>query len=80
MNFKGILRGIEKRSGGKVKIVEIPEDRKPTKESIRQLSREIKMYIDANNAVGNRSFLYASGGKSRNCKSSNGKINEGPDR
>ena len=80
MNFKGILRGIEKRSGGEVKIVKTPENKRPTEESTKKLSEEIGMYVKANRAVAERSLLYASGGKSRNCKSSNGKINEGPDR
>lgn len=58
-----INRMIEKqmsKSKGQVRIVKIPADEKPTAESLKKLDREIAAQVSANEAMSNRSMLYAS--------------------
>lgn len=58
-----INRMIEKqmsKSNGQVRIVKIPASEKPTAESLKKLDREIAAQISANEAMSNRSMLFAS--------------------
>lgn len=49
-----------RRSGGYVKIVDVPASMRPTKASLKKLDREIAAQVRANEAMSTRSILYAS--------------------
>lgn len=49
-----------KKSGGHVKMVSVPKNKRPTAVSIKKLDREIAVQVSANRAMSNRSMLYAS--------------------
>lgn len=58
-----ISRVIEKemqKSGGRVKVVKVPANRRPTASALTRLEREIASQVSANEAMSNRSMLYAS--------------------
>lgn len=48
------------KSGGRVRIVDIPVSKRPTAASLKKLDREIAAQVNANEAMCNRSMLYAS--------------------
>ena len=45
---------------GKIRIVEVPPEKRLTAESLAKLDREIKAQIDANDAMRHRSYINAS--------------------
>lgn len=47
------------KSAGQVKIVKVPASKRPTAASLKKLDREIAAQVSANNAMSNRSMLYA---------------------
>lgn len=55
-----ILHRIAEKSNGKVRIVKVPPERRPTAESLKKLEREIGAQIDANDAMRHRSYIEAS--------------------
>lgn len=55
-----ILHKIAKESKGKMRIVKVPKERRPTAESLAHLEREIQAQIDANDAMRYRSYINAS--------------------
>lgn len=54
-----IAREMEK-SNGKIRIVKVPESKRPTAASLKELDREIAAQVSANEAMSNRSVLLAS--------------------
>lgn len=48
------------KSAGRVKIIEVPDSKKPTADSLKKLDREIAAQVSANEAMSNRSMLFAS--------------------
>lgn len=60
MNISDIIKNEMNKSDGRVKVVKVPADRKPTAESLRKLEREISAQISANEAMRNRSMQNAS--------------------
>ena len=55
-----MIRKLAEKSKGKIRIVEVPPERRPTAESLAKLEREIKAQIDANDAMRYRSYINAS--------------------
>lgn len=55
-----MIRKLAEESNGKIRIVEVPPERRPTAESLAKLDREIKAQIDANDAMRYRSYINAS--------------------
>ena len=47
-------------SAGHVKIVKVPDSKRPTAASLRKLDREIAAQVSENEAMSTRSVLYAS--------------------
>jgi hypothetical protein len=47
-------------SGGRVRIVKVPDSKRPTVTSLRKLDREIAAQVSENEAMSTRSVLYAS--------------------
>lgn len=43
-----ILENIAKESGGKIRVVEVPPERRPTAESLAKLENEISAQLEAN--------------------------------
>lgn len=60
MNTNKMLKKLAERSNGKIRIVKIPPEKRPTAESLKKLDREIKAQIDANRAMEHRSYINAS--------------------
>ena len=57
-----ISRVIEKemqKSGGRVRVVKVPANKRPTASALAKLEREIASQVSANEAMSNRSMLYA---------------------
>ena len=48
------------KSNGKMRIVKVPPEKRPTAESLEKLEREIGAQIDANRAMEHRSYINAS--------------------
>ena len=55
-----MMKKLAERSNGKIRIVRIPPEEKPTAESLKKLDREIKAQINANRAMEHRSYINAS--------------------
>lgn len=60
MNTNKMLKKLAERSNGKIRIVKIPPEKRPTAESLKKLDREIKAQIDVNRAMEHRSYINAS--------------------
>lgn len=61
MNYiSKILSKMAKESDGKMRIVKVPIDKRPTAESLSKLEKEIHAQIEANRAMEYRSFINAS--------------------
>ncbi len=61
MNYTSkILRKMAEDSNGKIRIVKVPIEKRPTADSLKKLEREIQAQIDANTAMEHRSFINAS--------------------
>lgn len=48
------------KSAGQVKIVKVPASKRPSVASLKKLDHEIAAQVSANEAMSNRSMLYAS--------------------
>ena len=55
-----ILHKIAEESDGKMKIVKVPPDKRPTAESLAKLEREINAQVEANRAMEHKSYINAS--------------------
>ncbi len=55
-----VLHRIAEESNGKMRIVKVPPERRPTAESLKKLDREIQAQLDANEAMRHRSYINAS--------------------
>ena len=60
MNISRMIEKEMDKSGGRVRIVKVPASKRPTAESLKKLDREIAAQVSANEAMSNRSMLYAS--------------------
>ena len=61
MNYTSkILKKIAEDSNGKMRIVKVPIEKRPTFDSLKKLETEIRAQIDANIAMEHRSFINAS--------------------
>ena len=59
-SIEKVLQKITDRSNGKMRIIQVPDYRKPTTESLRRLEAEIYAQVEANRAMEHRSFINAS--------------------
>lgn len=59
MTIQNIIRKEMEKSGGSVRVVKVPKNRRPTAKSLRKLEFEISSHIRANEAMRNRSIFYA---------------------
>lgn len=55
-----LLKRVAEQSNGKMKIVKVPPEKRPTAESLEKLEREIVAGIEANRAMEDRSHINAS--------------------
>lgn len=55
-----MLHRIAETSEGKMRIVKVPPERRPTAESLAKLEREINAQVEANRAMEHRSYINAS--------------------
>ncbi len=55
-----MLHKVAEKSNGKMKIVKVPPEKRPTAESLAKLDREINAQIEANRAMEHRSYINAS--------------------
>lgn len=55
-----ILHKIAEKSNGKMRIVKVSKEKRPTAESLARLDREIEAQFDANDAMRHRSYINAS--------------------
>ena len=55
-----ILHKIAEKSNGAMRVVKVPEDRRPTAESLEKLEREIHAQIETNRSIEYRSYYNAS--------------------
>lgn len=60
MSISRILKKVAEKSNGKMRIVKVPPEKRPTAESLEKLEREIGAQIDANRAMKHRSYINAS--------------------
>lgn len=60
MDLFNVLTKEMEKSGGKARVVNVPENRRPTAESLRKLEREIASQINANEVMRSRSMQRAS--------------------
>lgn len=55
-----ILHKLAKKSNGKIRIVKVPTERRPTAESLKELEKEINAQLEANRAMEHKSYINAS--------------------
>lgn len=55
-----LLKRVAEESNGKMKIVKVPLEKRPTAESLENLEREISAQIESNRAMEHRSYINAS--------------------
>lgn len=55
-----ILHMIAEKSNGKMRIVEVPPEKRPTVASLERLEKEIHAAIENNRAIEQRSYINAS--------------------
>jgi hypothetical protein len=60
MKLSRMIANEMNKSNGQVTIVRVPDDKRPTTMSLKKLDREIAAQVSANEAMSNRSVLYAS--------------------
>ena len=60
MSISRILKKVAEKSNGKMRIVKVPPEKRPTAESLEKLEREIGAQIDVNRAMEHRSYINAS--------------------
>ena len=56
-SIQKVLRKVADRSNGKMRIVDVPNERKPTAESLAKLNREIDSQLERNEVMRNRSYI-----------------------
>lgn len=56
MKYSELINKEFERCGSKIKIGSVPEDKRPTAESLKLLERKIASQISANDAMRNRSM------------------------
>lgn len=55
-----LLKRVAEESNGKMKIVKVPPEKRPTAESLENLEKEISAQIEPNRAMEHRSYINAS--------------------
>lgn len=58
--IRRMIERLAEESNGKIRIVEVPSEKRPTAKSLAKLEREIQAQIDENDAMRYRSYIYAS--------------------
>lgn len=59
MSINVVIKKEMEKSGGKVRIVKIPKEKRGTLENLAKLDQEIKTQVDANKAMNERAWIYA---------------------
>ena len=59
MSVSEILAKEMEKSGGRVRMVKVPANRRPSAESLQKLEREISAQINANEVMRNKSLYKA---------------------
>ncbi len=62
MRISRVIEREMQKSNGRVRVVKVPANRRPTASALTKLEREIASQVSANEAMSNRSMLYASRG------------------
>lgn len=62
MRISRVIEREMQKSGGRVRVVKVPTSRRPTVAALTKLEREIASQVSANEAMSNRSMLYAARG------------------
>lgn len=62
MKISQVIEKEMQKSGGRVNVSKVPINKRPTASSLAKLEREIASEVSANEAMSNRSMLYASKG------------------
>lgn len=62
MRISKVIEKEMQKSGGRVRVIKVPAERRPTAAALKKLEREIASQVSANEAMSNRSMLYASKG------------------
>lgn len=60
MKISKVIEKEMQKSGGQVNVVKVPVSKRPTASALTKLEREIASQVNANEAMSNRSMLYAS--------------------
>lgn len=60
MKMSRVIAKEMQKSGGRVRVVKVPASKRPTASALTKLEREIASQVSANEAMSNRSMLYAS--------------------
>lgn len=60
MSIINVLKKEAEKSGGKMRVVKVPPERRPTAESLAKLEAEISAQISANEVMRQRSYINAS--------------------
>lgn len=60
MSIIDVLKKEVEKSGGKVRVVKVPPERRPTAESLAKLEAEISAQIRVNEEMRRRSYIEAS--------------------
>lgn len=60
MSIIDVLKKEAEKSGGKVRVVKVPPERRPTAESLAKLEAEISAQIRVNEEMRRRSYIEAS--------------------
>lgn len=60
MKISKVIEKEMQKSGGQVNVVKVPVSKRPTASALTKLEREIASQVSANEAMSNRSMLYAS--------------------
>ena len=63
MRISKVIEKEMQKSGGRVRVVKVPVSKRPTASALETLEREIASQVSANEAMSNRSMLYASGSR-----------------
>jgi len=60
LNLKDIMAKEMQKDGSSARVIDVPNDRRPTADSLRRLQEEISSQVSANEAMRSRSLQNAS--------------------
>ncbi len=55
-----MLHKLAERSNGQMRITKVPQDKRPTAESLESLEKEISAQLSSNEAIRQRSYIQTS--------------------